>query len=290
MQLERLSLIVETFDVAQYPELLEISSHLCIIKDRFEKEKKSRSRPGIPSAERRLQTLANLRQEISDFISNAQLRMLMQIRESNSSKVTTDQVLVIPEHEITNQVLMYEGPCEAGSLDDYPRKILLQHDNQDNLAVVRVNTRRGRYGALPVIYKTYSSHSNHNAAKNFNITVESNGQATLIPTLEAENSDDSVRLDDLKNVADNGSDTHLHLFLDRIATLDWIGFTELEITRLAAESNMLPMKRIYYWRGQTPPPFTVQPSSIGQIVERGKHQSEWHVLDEGKSPGMMVGF
>ncbi|KAG8730644.1 hypothetical protein FRC10_002534, partial [Ceratobasidium sp. 414] len=72
IQLGRLSLIVDASDVAQHPELLEISSHLWIIKDRLEKENKSRSRPGIPSAERRLQIVANLRQEINDLIDNTQ--------------------------------------------------------------------------------------------------------------------------------------------------------------------------------------------------------------------------
>ncbi|KAG8709704.1 hypothetical protein FRC08_018145 [Ceratobasidium sp. 394] len=148
-------------------------------------------------------------------------------------------------------------------------------------------------------------------SSSFNITVESNGQATLVPTLEGEiDASESVQLDDLKtfkhlwqsvskgwrgvnpatrhtmficnqNVYDYCGDTRMHRFLDRISALDWIGFTELEVTRLAAECNMLPAKRIHSWRGETPPPFTVGLGGIGRVVEREKHQSEWHSLDEG---------
>ncbi|KAG9094434.1 hypothetical protein FS749_012487 [Ceratobasidium sp. UAMH 11750] len=394
MQLGRLSLIVEAADVTQHLELLEISSHLNMIKDRFEKENKNRFRPGVPSAEQRLQAFADLRQEINDFVNNAQLRMLMQIRESSSKTALIDKVPVIAEYQVTDQVLMYEGPYETVDMDYLRRRYKQIGNGEQGRPAVRVNTRRGRYGNLPVIYKTYSSHSNDGAAakiaedqlkcisrvlhpnianlvgitqgyygingvvvtarglpysdfllqvssgatlvkcmrgilaahkfissnrfimssSSFNIAVESNGQATLVPTLEGEiDAGESVQFSDLKtfnhlsrlkprgwqganpatrhtmlicsqNAFDYCGDTRTHRFLDRISALDWIGFTELEVTRLAAECNMLPAGRFYFWRGETPPPFTVDLGGIGRVVEREKHQSEWHSLHEGTPP------
>jgi hypothetical protein len=77
-------------------------------------------------------------------------------------------------------------------------------------------------------------------------------------------------------------------FLDSVAALGWIGFTELEVTRLAAKQDMLPDYHTQHWRAETGPPFTIQTGDMGVMTVADEEMFGWNVLAEADSIGRGV--
>jgi hypothetical protein len=72
-------------------------------------------------------------------------------------------------------------------------------------------------------------------------------------------------------------------FLGSVAALDWIGFTELEVTRLAANWEILPDYRTQYWRAETRPTFTIQKGDVGVMTVVAEQNFRWNVVVEADS-------
>jgi hypothetical protein len=86
--------------------------------------------------------------------------------------------------------------------------------------------------------------------------------------------------------ADEDTGGSLLSFLDSVAALDYMGFTELAILGLAADLEMRPNVRYYHWNGKALPPFTVQRYDIGRVICFSQNMSTWdlfedrHILDD----------
>ncbi|KAG8707237.1 hypothetical protein FRC09_001944 [Ceratobasidium sp. 395] len=156
-RIEGLLSAVQDFDEPQYLELSSIVRQLIEIKEKFKKESKHRWHHGVFGAERRQNLLDNLDFKLNGIVEAALLRQSCQARiETQYNPI--GNFPVIPAHEITDQELLYPG--ENKSPDMRPSRYKGANQNGQLVST----TRYGQFGKLRVIYKTYTSDSDDNAA------------------------------------------------------------------------------------------------------------------------------
>jgi hypothetical protein len=79
-----------------------------------------------------------------------------------------------------------------------------------------------------------------------------------------------------------GDARQLRGFLDSVSALGWMEFTELEVARLAASWEMLPLTRSHFRIVESVPSFTIQARDIGCVVVDSKQKFAWNLLVEGE--------
>ncbi|KAG8790570.1 hypothetical protein FRC12_011536 [Ceratobasidium sp. 428] len=158
-RLEDLCSLIHEFDMAEHPDISNVSRKFHELKDSLAEKSKPRPRSGMRSTERKQRLLDNLNREIDRIVEMTLLRLaLAQARSSEHNLI--DNFQVISAHEITDQIPVYHTM--------YPDPLVLSSKKNSwplpsNRPVI-VSSRQARLGRASVIYKTFRSPSDSGVA------------------------------------------------------------------------------------------------------------------------------
>ncbi|QRV80201.1 hypothetical protein RhiJN_08216 [Ceratobasidium sp. AG-Ba] len=151
-RIERLLSVVQSFDESQYTEFSLTAKAIYEIHEAFEKESRATWKSGMLNAERRQRMIRDLNHRIDNVVEAS---LIDTVHKSLQTR-NIDNFTTINAYEISDQTVLY-------TTNERKRTNLRPSYSQDDASIV-VCTRRGQYGKIKVIYRSYTSRSVGNLA------------------------------------------------------------------------------------------------------------------------------